>query len=113
MSDEWGRPPMPPRDDTGAQVRFTTDRVSWDALPDGKRSRLRRLLIDLDIAAAHLRSSVDATAMRDLRSAVAALGTALDLGVEPRVEACRACGHLGMAGATVCGFCWTARRPAD
>jgi hypothetical protein len=44
--------------------------------------------------------------------AVAALGAALDLGVEPTVTACRACGHLGMAGATVCGFCWTAQHPA-
>ena len=112
MRDEWERPRMPPRDDTQTQVRFT-DRVSWEALPDGKRSRLRRLLVELDIAAARLRSSIDAAAMRDLQGAVTALGVALDLGAEPRVAACRACGHLGMAGATVCGFCWAARQPTE
>jgi hypothetical protein len=35
----------------------------------------------------------------------------LDLGSEPERRECPICHHVGMAKATVCGFCWTKLTP--
>jgi hypothetical protein len=47
----------------------------------------------------------------DVRTAVAALGVALDLGPEELMRACPVCGATGMRAATRCGTCWSRLTP--
>jgi hypothetical protein len=93
--------------DDPARSRADADRRRWAALPDGRRSQLRHLLRQVDLAILPLRPG-GVVALRDLDDALQALGDALDLGPEPALKRCAVCGRLGMAGATVCGHCWTA-----
>jgi hypothetical protein len=73
--------------------------------PDAKRSRLRALTAEMDIALA-------GTEAAPVRDAWQRLVAALDLGTEPVVRACPRCGELGMGAATRCGHCWSALAPA-
>jgi len=78
--------------------------VGTDALsehPDGKKSALRAMVADVELA------MVDVTSA-PAREAWQRLVVGLDLGPEPAVRACPHCGKLGMQHATRCGFCWNA-----
>jgi hypothetical protein len=87
--------------------RAAAERRRWATLPDGRRSQLRHLLRQVDLAILPMRPA-GPVALRDLDDALHALAVALDLGPEPALKRCAVCGRLGMAGATVCGHCWTA-----
>jgi hypothetical protein len=102
-----GRWADPGDDDDGAPPRIEREPARWAALPDGRRARLRSLLRQVELAVLPLRSAHGGPALRDLDECLGALTVALDLGPEPAIAPCPVCGRLGMAGATVCGFCWT------
>lgn len=67
--------------------------------PDGKKSRLRAMVAEVDVAMGHSSSA-------PAREPWQRLVVALELGPEPAVRACPHCGKLGMAEATRCGYCW-------
>lgn len=72
--------------------------------PDGKKSDLRAMVAEVELA-------MTETSSAPARDAWRRLVVALDLGPEPAVRACPQCGRLGMAMATRCGFCWNATPP--
>lgn len=72
--------------------------------PDAKRSELRGLVTEMQVALAD--------AGEQPRAVWDRLVLALDLGPEPEVRACPGCGKLGMRAATRCGYCWSPLAPA-
>jgi hypothetical protein len=75
---------------------------------DEQRRRSRALLTVLETKVRALGAGLEAS---EVRSAVEALGQALDLGPEERVRACPVCGATGMSAATRCGTCWSKLSP--
>lgn len=73
--------------------------------PDERRSRLRAIVTEMDLA------MVDAGTDR-IRTAWKSMVTALDLGPEPAVRTCPHCGQIGMKAASRCGHCWATLVPA-
>jgi hypothetical protein len=71
--------------------------------PDAKRTQLRTLVAEMDVAIA---DSGDAP-----RAVWQRMVAVLDLGPEPAVRACPKCGAKGMSAATRCGHCWTSLTP--
>jgi hypothetical protein len=72
--------------------------------PDERRSRLRALVAEMQLA-------MPDPGTDQLRAAWQRLVVALDLGPEPTVRACPRCGELGMRAATRCGHCWSTLVP--
>ena len=72
--------------------------------PEGRKSRLRAIVAELEL-------TMNDTIPAPLRDAWRRLVVAMDLGPEPAVRACPHCGKLGMAAATLCGFCWKQTPP--
>src|SRR5688500_7664216 len=91
-----------PDDDAEPRPSIARERARWAALPDGRRSRLRSLLRQVELAILPLRSARGGPALRDLDDCLGALTAALDLGPEPATAPCPVCGRLGMTGATIC-----------
>ncbi len=74
------------------------------AAPDAKRSSLRALIAEMDVAIADAGEAPRAIWQR--------MVAALDLGPEPAVRTCPSCGGIGMLAATRCGHCWVSLTPA-
>jgi hypothetical protein len=72
---------------------------------DDARSRLRRILGEMQTQV------TAAKAPEPLQTALTALVTELDLGAEPILRACPACGSMGAHNATLCGTCWAKLTP--
>jgi hypothetical protein len=51
------------------------------------------------------------TAPGPLSASIASLVQQLDLGPEPKLRSCPACGATGMRAATRCGTCWVKLTP--
>ena len=75
------------------------------AHPDARRSRLRAIVAEMDLALTDAGTG-------PMRAAWHQLVAALDLGPEPAVKTCPSCGAIGMRAATRCGHCWSALVPA-
>jgi hypothetical protein len=96
----------------GHLARREEMRARWSGRPDGKRSHVRALLGELDATVTALRAHATPATVDAVSDTVRELTAVLDLGEEPVMVACPACGRSGMRGATSCGFCWGALVPA-
>lgn len=97
----------------GQLARREEMRSRWIGRPDGKRSHLRALLVELDATVAALDTKTRSSTVDAVGDVVRELAAVLDLGPEPELVACAACGRLGMQDASACGFCWASLRPVS
>ena len=79
-------------------------------LTEKLRAELREAVAAVDSHLGHLPGASTA-AKSGLPEAWATLVKLLNLGEEPAVRLCPACGGVGMRAATRCGHCWTALMP--
>jgi hypothetical protein len=76
--------------------------------PDPRGTELRLLAAAVDRA---LGSEADRPSSDSLRTAWAAMVTALALGPEPELRPCPHCKRNGIPQASLCGYCWTKLTP--
>lgn len=88
---------------------------TWSEVFDAKGTRLRRALAAVEAQLSCLSREATAeehrAAMGGLRASWTSLVELLDLGPAPELRECPDCKHIGMRGATRCGYCWATLSP--